>query len=73
MLQQELPKTFENLQKQFVNTLKFSNNDINKFTLLLQKCASHMNAWMIGKNLMKHYMKKKILQSPKHGRYYDTD
>ena len=32
-----------------------------------------MNAWMIGKNLMKHYMRKKILQSPKHGRYYDTD
>ena len=27
----------ENLMKQFVNTCKFSNHDINKFILLMQK------------------------------------
>ena len=40
-----------------------SINLLNVFT--------QMNAWMIGKNSMKPpYLQKKILQSPKHGRYY---
>ena len=30
-------KTNEELKKQFKNTFKFSNNDINKFILLLRK------------------------------------
>ena len=32
-------KIDEKFRKQFKNTLKFSNNDINKFILLLRKCA----------------------------------
>ena len=43
----------ENLKKQFFDRYKFSNHDINKFTL--------MNTWMIGKNsLQLYYLKKKI-------------
>ena len=34
----------ENLEKQFVNTHKFSNHDINKV-------FTNVNAWMIGKKL----------------------
>ena len=38
LLQQKLPKMFdENLKKRLANTQKFSNHDINKFILLLQK------------------------------------
>ena len=33
-----------------------------------------MNIWVIGKNSIKrHYLKKKILRSPKHGTYSDAD
>ena len=51
----------ERLKKKFSNTFKFSNNDINKFTLLLKKGVYPIliNIWIIGKILMKqHYMKK---------------
>ena len=37
----------ENLKKQFFDRYKFSNHDINKFTL--------MNTWMIGKNSLQLY------------------
>ena len=46
-------KIDEELKKRFKNTFKFSNNDINKFILLLKK-------GVYGKSLMKqHYLKKK--------------
>ena len=32
-------KIAEELKKRFKNTFKFSNNDINKFILLLRKCV----------------------------------
>ena len=35
---------------QFFNTYQFSNHDINKFILLLQKAFTHINILMIGKN-----------------------
>ena len=36
-----------------------------------EKVFAYMNIWMIGENSMKHhYLKKRLLQSPKHGRYY---
>ena len=38
----------ENLKEHFFNTYKFSNNDINKFILLLQKGVypyEHMDDW----------------------------
>ena len=31
------------------NTFKFSNNDVNKFTLLLRKGVYPNEIWMIGK------------------------
>ena len=47
-------------KNQFINKYKFSNHDINKFILLLQKVSMHMNTLMIGNNLMKrHYLRKK--------------
>ena len=46
-------------KNQFINKYKFSNHDINKSILLLQKVSMHMNT-LIGKNLMKrHYLRKK--------------
>ena len=33
----------ENFKKRFANTYIFSNDDINRFILLLQKGTSHMN------------------------------
>ena len=60
-------KLDEKLKIQLKNTFKFSNNDINKFILLLRKVFILMSTWMIGKSLMKqHYLKKK----PECGRYY---
>ena len=53
----------EELKKKFSNTFKFSNNDINKFILLLKKGVYPIltNIWMIGKSLMKqHYLKRTI-------------
>ena len=49
-----LKKSDENLKKRFTNTYTFSNHDIDKFILLLQKVFTHMNIWMIEKNSMKH-------------------
>ena len=50
----------KNLKELFLNEYKFSNNDNNKFILLLRKAV--MNIWMIGKNSMKlYYLKKKIV------------
>ena len=47
--------------KKFKNTFKFSNNDINKFILLLKNGVYPYNIRMIGKRLMKqHYPRKKI-------------
>ena len=52
----------QHLKKQFFNTWKFSNLDINKFISLMQKVFTSMYIWMIGKNLTKlYYLKKKIL------------
>ena len=45
---QELSKNGENLKKQFFNTYEFSNHDINKFILLLQKGVypyKYMDDW----------------------------
>ena len=51
----------ENLKKKFLYTFKFSNHDIKKFILLLQKVFTLVNIWMIGENSMKRcYLKKKI-------------
>ena len=49
----------ENLKKRFFKICKFSNYDINKFILLLQKVVYPMNTRMIGKNLIKLYYTKK--------------
>ena len=48
----------KNLKKQFVNTYKFSNHDVNKFILMLQKVFTHLNTWMIKRNSMKHYYQR---------------
>ena len=43
-----IKKTDEELKKQFKNTFKFSNNDVNKFSLLLGKgvCPyEYMDEW----------------------------
>ena len=55
-------KLGERLKKRFKNTFKFSNNDINKFILLLRKGVCPSEYMMIEKRLMKqHYLKKGIL------------
>ena len=45
----ELPKNFdEKLKNRFSNTYKFSNHDVNKFILLLQKVVypyEYMDDW----------------------------
>ena len=47
-------KNFEEiLKKRFANIYKFSNHDINKFILLLQKGVYPYELCIIGKNLMK--------------------
>ena len=38
----------------------FPNYDINKYICCWDKALTLMNAWMILKNSIKHYMKKKI-------------
>ena len=45
---------------QFKNIFKFSNNDINKFILLLgEKAFILKSTQIIGKNLLKHHFQKK--------------
>ena len=48
----------ENLKKQFKNTIRFSDNDINTFILLLIKVYILMNICMIDKSLMIHHCQK---------------
>ena len=69
----------KNYQKKF---MKSSKNDLLIHTHFLtmipisllyccEKVFNHTNTWMIGKNWIKdHYLKKKILHSPKYGRHY---
>ena len=55
--------------KQFVNTYKFSNHDINKFILFLPKgvyAYEYMDDW----EKLSETSLPKFLQAPKHGRYY---
>ena len=53
-------KIDKELKKRFKNTFKFSDNDINKFILLLRKGVYPVSTWMIGRSLMKqHYLKMK--------------
>ena len=53
-------KLNKELKEKFKNTFRFSNNDINKFILLLRKVFILRNIWMIRKSLMKQiYLKKK--------------
>ena len=55
-----LSKLNEDLEKRFKNKSKLSNNDINKFILLLRKGVYLMGTWMNGKSLKKQrYVKKK--------------
>ena len=52
-------KIDEELKKQFKNTFKFSNNDINKFIMLFRKDVypyEYMDEW---ENLMRHYCLRK--------------
>ena len=49
-----------NLDEKLKKRFKFSDNDINKFILLLRRWFIHMTTWMIEKSLMKQpYLKKK--------------
>ena len=52
-------KINEELKKQFKNTFKFPNDNINKFFLLLSKDVYVMIIWMNGKRLIKHHCLKK--------------
>ena len=55
-------KLNEESKKKFKNNFKFSNDDINKFILLLRKGICPSEYMMIEKRLMKqHYLKKRIL------------
>ena len=59
MYQHEFDK---NLKESFFNTYKFSNNDNNKFILLLRKCIypyEYMDDWE--KSMRIYYLKKKIV------------
>ena len=54
-------KIDKELKKRFKNTFKFSDNNINKFILLLRKGVYPVSTWMIERSLMKqHYLKMKI-------------
>ena len=51
-------------------TYKFSNHDINKFILLLQKGVypyEYMDDW---ENFNEISLKRRFVQSPKHRRHY---
>ena len=61
----------ENFKKRLFNTYKLSKHDINKIVLLLRKDIYPYKYIDDGKNSVKlHYLKNKVLQSSKHGRYY---
>ena len=67
----------ENIKKEFTNTCRFSKYDVNKFVLLLQKGVylhEYMSDWKnLNEDQKQHYHKMKMLQPPKHGKYYDAD
>ena len=52
-------KIHEESKNRFKNVFKFSNNDVNKFILLLKKEFTLMSIWMNGKTLMIHHCMKK--------------
>ena len=54
-------KIDEELKKQFRNTFKLSNKDINEFILLSTKVFILTNIWMNGKSLIKLYSLKKMI------------
>ena len=56
-------KIDEELKRRVKKTFKFSNNDINKFILLLRK-GVYPSTWMNGKSLIKqHFLKKEEFYS----------
>ena len=50
----------EKLKECFFNTLNFLTTTVISLFYCCQKVFIIMNIWMIGKNLMKHYLKEKI-------------
>ena len=61
----------ENLKKRSFNAYKFSNHDINKLILSLEKGVLPLWAYRwLGKIKLSIITWKKFLQSPKYGRYY---
>ena len=52
-------KIHEESKNRFKNVFQFSNNDINKFILLLKKEFTLMSIWMNRKILMIHHCMKK--------------
>ena len=56
-------KNDQELKKRIKNTFKFSNNDINKFILLVRKSVypdEYVSIWKNEKSLIKHpYLEKK--------------
>ena len=69
--QEVLSKMFdENFKKRFANIYKFSNYEINKLVLLLQKAVyPDQYKWeKIQSSIITRG--RRFLQSPKYGRYY---
>ena len=65
-------RNHQNVKKRFVNTYKFSNHDINKFILFLQKDfypCEYTNDWEKFNeiSLLEEVL---FLQSPKYRKYY---
>ena len=55
-------KLDDELKNKFKNTFKFSNNDINKFFIMLRKGVILVNTWMIETSLMRqHWLKKNFI------------
>ena len=69
--QEVLSKMFdENFKKRFANIYRFSNYEINKLVLLLQK-AVYPDQYMWGRIQSSIITReRRFLQSPKYGRYY---
>ena len=54
-------KSLTKTSKRLTYTYKFYEHDINKFFYCCKNVFTHMNTWMIGKNLMEHHdLRKKI-------------